>query len=351
MVEWSILNYLPQSKKEYELLISDLAIVGQETRRELLTLENKSTLGFIAPKGVVISEESGNVKFQSLFNFSIPLYERADTARALLGTLRLSDIRWVNLIKSFSVYANENGIPKSWGELLLILKHSESLGVLQEDDHKKIIFQNETENRALLGFEVQAKVCKLVQRSFTVNKISTRQTRDLEKVSTKRVNLIGINSSLLNNEKEEFNINYDGLKISLDATSRYNKYSKVITAVSSNKTSIQLDGTRIKRAPKNTIKAKVSIVNGKYNVRLDDLYEYLNTVRKTTIKITLYKSIPLWFDKKIQTFTFSLDSKTTNFETQINRLKSKKAYVKYEISREGEFFNTSYSSSIESDEI
>lgn len=352
LIDWSISNSIPKNQKEYELAISSLPDLDQKIANELLSSSSKNTFGFIPPEGVIITEKTGNQYFQDLFNFSIPLYERADSAKEMFSVFSLTDNGWAELVKSFSVFANENGLPQSWGELLLMLKKSESLGVLQVDDHKKIIFLNEISNRSILGFEAAANLCKLVEKTFYVNQIKTRQTKDLEKIVSKKIILKGSNAPLLINEKESFIISFDGQNVEIESRDRFNKYSSIINELDPNTTQILLKGERVRKTPKNTIKAKLSIVDNKYNLNLKDTYQYFDLVKKTTVRVTLYKSVPLWFDKKIKTFSITLSSRDISFNTQINKLlKNKKAYVKFEISRDGEFFNDRFSNEIESEEI
>lgn len=357
MVAWSVLSgEYPKSKQTFLEMSSKMLadrVIGQKSYNEFSSQKVLNLFGFVSPANVIVNENEGNEFFYNLFDFSLSIYERANLIKENLAGIDRSSRVAEALAKDFILFANTNGVPSSWNDVILMLLKAKENGALFNSEFDKIVNSYEKRNRKLFGFEQSAEICFLENQIRTRNIISQRKVKEFYQVKDVTVELKVTSASLLPGEKEKFIISFNGLKApELKVKSYFNNYSKKTVDLDDKKFLIEAKGKRIPMNPKNTLEAKLSKLNG------DLVVDFLDTFRprsildgKVSVEIEVYEVRTLWFDKKIATRKLIFSESSEKVYLNIKSRSAKKVYVKYRISRSGRFFSSKNSKSKESNKV
>ncbi len=269
--------------------------------------KNAKALGLAPLEGAQFKEAEGNGKLQKLFDLTVSGQVRATLIQSTIEGL--TEKTALALSKSFIDFATSNGVPESWAEFVVMMKASVTAGAITQDDFTMIVMTLEESNRHNLGFDLTAFLCKVVVRTRNVNMISVSTVSDFFEEVSKTFKITLMNAPLLQDEKETYDVNFDGVnKISLTYSNAFNDYAITERSEDNGVMMIKAQGTRKQVAPSNTIKAKLIRSENFLNLELQNTNFNALAGGKVMVKVEFFESIVFWPDRKLATQVYELSN-------------------------------------------
>ncbi len=346
---------IPKSWDSFSNMLSSMVTGGdlpQSVLDQITTVNlenNKKALGFRPMDGTTISEGKGNGKLQRFFNLQLSIKVRSDLIRNTL--IGVSESTSQKLSVSFIDFASSNGIPVSWDQFLLLMKASLAAGAIPETEFAAVLTDNETENRMALGFEQSAEICKNVVRTRMVNVLEKRVVQDFFQNVLKNFEIEISKAPLLNGEREEYNVTFDGLsQVALNSTTRFNSYLTSNYSDENGLVKFKVAGTRNQVTPRNNIGAGIKR-NGKLiNVVLQNKDFSPMVGGRVLVNVDIYEEISSWPDRFLGSKVFELNNGDMGeFASQIS-LRNPDRKIRLDVSVQvlgSVFFNNRWSKVLE----
>lgn len=357
-VNWMIQNgSLPKGQHDYREMIQTLVeknILSLEIADELVRQRNLSVLGLVPPKGVQITEGTGNDLFFQLFDFRLSIHERARLVKENLKGGNFDVLKAKEIANHLILFANTNGVPESWDQFILMFQYMVQQRVISENLYKSFLNTNEFSNREVFGFQIEAKICKMETIWDHYNKVSERATREFNERSEVKVTLTGSSAPILSGENENFEVSYNGVtKPQLRVQSRFNTYNLTDNWSKSRNESISFSATgkRKQVSPANTLEAQLIYENRSMMLNIRDKFLHPEVLTGTTVEVEVFEKRPLWFDKKIKTLNLALTSSQQSFSLNVTKPRNNKVYARIRLKRESVFFNRQWSRQIKTPDL
>jgi hypothetical protein len=252
---------------------------------------------------------------------------------------------------SFIDFASSNGIPASWDQFILLMKASLAAGAISETELAVVITENEIENRIALGFEQSAKICKDVTRTRTVNVLDKRVVQDFFQNVLKNFEIEISKAPLLNGEREEYNVIFDGLsKIGFNSTTGFNSYVTANYGEENDLVKMNVTGTRNQVTPRNNVGAGIKRSGKLLNVLLQNKDFSPLVLGRVLVKVEIYEEISYWPDRFLGSKVFELNTgDLTEFVSEIS-MRNPDRKVRLDVSMQvlgSAYFNNRWSNVLE----
>lgn len=297
---------IPRSWTEFSDMLKKVMEEGFITLAEFEDItkvnveKNKKSLGFTPMDGVTFSEGKGNGKLRRIFDLGNSAQARAGMIKSLLVGINAQTATVFST--SFIDFAGSNGIPETWNQFVLMVKHALTKGLISESVFTAVTATYEKENRRNMGFELSATLCKVETRTQDVNVIETQSSREFIQSVSRNYHVNVYNAPLLSGEKETLTVMFDGLApVTVNYTNTFNTYRIVSSTMDGDVEKVQLEGARKRVTPNNTIVAQL-VRDGKFvNVNLQQPDFNAKVGGRVVVQVKYYEKITLWPDRHVYT--------------------------------------------------
>lgn len=332
--KYAAMEGIPTSWMSFSAAITEgvaQGIITQAVADEILTAQgdkNKFALGFTPLQGVEFTEGKGNGNLPRFFDLGTPTQVRADFIELTLTGVTPEAAQSMSI--AFIQFAASSGVPENWTQFVVMMKAIQQDGTITQAELDQIVNTYEDINRASLGFERTAKICKIEEHVRDVNVISERRVSDFFENVKKSVKVQITEGALLQGEEETYALRYDGLSDVAFVSSRgYNTYSVATYNEKNNLITMVVKGKRDEVVPSNLISTQI-VRDGKFiNLKLQNRGFNAKVGGKVIVWVDYYESIPFWPDYKLGTKSYELtDGSVTEILSKIQvRKASRKARV------------------------
>jgi hypothetical protein len=223
--------------------------------------------------------------------------------------------------------------PRSWEEFKAEIMRAEN--AIGTGFSHEVLVTYGTENMRNLGYYSE-QTCKIVYD--TVNVRREYKQREHVRTVTSKFTIILEGSALLNGEREDFTISYDGFRDSLGVSSRYNQYTS--SRQQAGDTVIyRLRANRLRVTPANSLVVNLENNGGRMSLNIaDQAYdaEMGSQLGQTVLVASIYQS-RFGFDKKVAVIekVINLTNQFTRLDTTFAPVRGKDIYVTYSLRRVG----------------
>ena len=344
------LRGIPRSFEEFSTVLQ--ASVANGSLQQFLVDEiilthaeaNKRSLGFLPLPGAIINEGRGNGRLNQVFDLGLSPEHRAKRIEKLITGVTPQLSR--TLSRSFIVFASSNGIPSSWNQFVLMMKDARQSGEVNERQFYNIVIENEDVNRNAMGFDIDAKVCRIENQTRYQNVVRIQDRKNLDREVSHNYQITLAGAPLANGESEVFNVYYDGFKApTLSLTEAYNSY-RTSQVIEGNTIKFNLEGTRKQVKPENTLKVKLNRSGKVSTLQIQNLNFNPKVGGKVTVQIKFYNDRFLRSSKLLATESYDLND--GNLKVITAALKSKDVdYVKVSMKITGSsYYNDEFSDEV-----
>jgi len=349
--DWAIENSIPQDIKSYGDMLNSLEIGGTNPLviNQLKTTQNVEKLGLLKLDNILLREGTIKESFNELFDRSISISKRVKIFDRFFQGHNLNNFEErLELTTYLAAFANFNGIPENWSEVVNMFAILRNNDQLSEESFTGMTERFEEDNRTSLGLNLQATLCETIKIRKNFNKIVTSRINEFDSNVTKNFNLTVEKSLLLEDETESFSVTTNGLnKHSVSANSRFNSYNYTVREQDNGDISFNLTAKRVLKRPENTFQMDLKRKSGgNYTLSILDKFKHQELVEGVTITAKVFQHRPLWFDKEIgsATFNYKHTGKKVTFDTKVKDIGAgKQVYILFNISKRGPLFNSSKS--------
>lgn len=316
--EWASINGIPTGIRSYSEMLDSLidAGISPEYTEELKKKSNVKTLGLVKLEGVSVKEGELKPEFKDLFNTTISLTNRVTLMENFFDGLLLNTLeKKLELATYLAAYANFNGAPTNWSEIVNMFTILNNNGQLSTEAFIRVTQTLEEQNRKNLGLDLQATVCNTIQVEKEYNRVDVKTVKEFHQDITEQFTLSVDESILLENETEQFSVKTTGLgEFDPVVRSSHNSYSYEKSG-EKGQYQIKLKATRKRINPTNTFKVKLKRFPGKnYIISLLDQFKYQQFIKGAVVKATLFHERTLWFDRELGDFTINYTHGDQPFE-------------------------------------
>ena len=294
---------------------------------------NRRNLGFDPMPGVQYNEGKGNGKLQKIFDLSMSVQHRAAMIRTTFQGVTPAASQ--NLAKSFVEFASVNGIPSTWGQVVLMFRDSTAKNAISAAELANITENLEMNNRANLGFEINYFTCKIESRQHHYNAVDEVRKNEFHEEKSQNFRLFVTAAPLLRNERESVEVLFHSLNgLSVSPSQSYNNFT-VEQSAEGEIAIFKLTGARKQVTPPNSIHAEVLKNSGKVNINLQNTEFNPLVGGKVVVEVHFYEKVVLVKDKYLGVQTFELtDGNMKAFTPNVKMIKASRPvyvqlYMKY----------------------
>ena len=344
------LRGIPRSFEEFTAILQGAVAEGslqQFLVDEIIMLNaeaNKRALGFLPLPGAIVNEGRGNGRLNNLFDLGLSPEHRAKRIEKLItgATPRVARA----LSQSIIIFASVNGIPSNWNQFELMMRDAKLKGDISERDFQAITIDNEDVNRNALGFDIDAKVCRIENQTRYQNVIRVQHRKNLDREVSHNYQINVSGAPLVNGESESFSVYYDGFKApTLGLTDAFNSY-RTSQSIEGNTIKFNLEGTRKKVKPTNTLSVKLNRSGKVSTLQIQNTNFNPKVAQKVTVQVKFYNDRFLRSSKHLGTETYELTD--GNLKVITAKIRNKEVdFVQVSMQVSGSsFFNNEFSDEI-----